>query len=102
MLDARLNALESALADPSQHGSLQQLILDLARVATEEADAAARQACLEAEQQGQGLAASIRAEARAAVQAEQATAVSLRQGLQQAMTALETEKSAGAVPGEAT
>ena len=88
MLDARLNALESALADPSQHGSLQQLILDLARVATEEADAAARQACLEAERQGQGLAASVRAEARAALQAEQAAAVSLRQGLQQAMTAL--------------
>ena len=96
MLDARLNALESALADPSQHGSLQQLILDLAHVATEEADAAARQACLEAERQGQGLAASVRAEARAALQAEQAAAVSLRQGLQQAVTALEAEKSAGA------
>jgi chromosome segregation ATPase len=96
MLDARLNALESALADPTQHGSLQQLILDLARVATEEADAAARQACIEAERQGQGLAASVRAEARTAIQAEQAAALSLRQGLQQALTALETEKAAGA------
>ena len=96
MLEARLTALEAALADPSRHGSLEQLILDLARVATEEADAAVRHAYLEAEQEGQALAASVRAEERAALQAEQAAAASLRQGLQQALTALKAERTAGA------
>src|SRR5207245_10478222 len=33
-LDARLSALEAALASPDSHASLEKLVLDLARVAT--------------------------------------------------------------------
>ena len=36
-LTSRLAALEEALANPAKHSSLESLILDLARVATEEA-----------------------------------------------------------------
>ena len=36
-MDMRLSALEAALADPAQGGSLEALILDLSRVATDEA-----------------------------------------------------------------
>jgi chromosome segregation ATPase len=40
-MDMRLAALEAALADPAQSGSLEGLILELSRCATEEAQAAA-------------------------------------------------------------
>ena len=56
-LDSRLTALEKALADPKQHGSLESLILDLARIATEEADATARHAVLDAQKAGQDATA---------------------------------------------
>src|SRR5713226_3322082 len=78
LLDTRLAALETALADPNQHGSLEQIILDLARVATEEADTTARQAYLEAQREGQGAVAAARDEARAALDAERAAARSMR------------------------
>ena len=82
-LEARLAALEKALADPAHHPSLEQLILELARAATEEADAAARQALVEVERQSHSLANSARSEGRAALEAEQAAAASLREKLQQ-------------------
>ena len=66
-LNTRLAALEKALADPSHHPSLERLILDLARTATEEADIASRAAALAAEQQGQSLAAKARAEGAGAL-----------------------------------
>jgi hypothetical protein len=34
-MEGRLSALEKALADPTQHGSLESHILELARIATE-------------------------------------------------------------------
>lgn len=96
LLDARLAALETALADPNQHGSLEQIILDLARVATEEAEAAARQAYLDAQREGQGALAAARAEARAALEAEQAAAASARAELDQAQAAHQRERAAAA------
>jgi len=83
-LEARLAALEKALADPARHASLEQLILELARAATEEADAAARQGLAEVERQAQSLANSVRSEGRAALEAERASSASLREKLQQA------------------
>ena len=93
LLDARLAALEAALSDPDQHGSLEQIILDLARLATQEADAAARQAYLDAQREGQGALAAVRAESRSAVEAERGTAASLRGELEQAQAALSRERS---------
>src|SRR5215204_1399441 len=44
-IESRLATLEEVLADPSRGESLAGLILDLSRIATEEAQAAAAQAC---------------------------------------------------------
>jgi hypothetical protein len=96
MLDARLTALEAALADPEQHGSLERVILDLARVATQEADAAARQAYLDAQREGQGAIAAAQAEGRTALEAEQSAAAALRTELGKAHAALLEERAAGA------
>src|ERR1700730_8914031 len=96
MLDARLTALEMALADPRQHSSLEQNILDLARVATEEADATARQADLDAEREGQRAIAAARAEARAALAGGPAVTASLRLVLREAHAAIQKERAARA------
>lgn len=86
-LDARLSALEKAVADPRQHGSLETLILDLARVATDEADASARQALshlrheLEAAHaRVSGLEQTV-AQAEAAAQSERAAAAARERDL---------------------
>lgn len=54
--DERVDALERALVDPNQSASLVPLVLDLTRVATEEAEAVARQACLETQLESQSAA----------------------------------------------
>ena len=95
-LDARLTALEAALADPDQHGSLEQIILDLARVATEEADAAARHACLAAQQEGQRALAVADAERQIALDTEGAAAGLLRTELEQAQAELRDERASRA------
>ena len=82
-LDERLDALEIALADPKQHSSLERLILELARVATEEADASARTAV-----------GAIRTEGLSALEAERKTAASLRQEADEARSALDEEREA--------
>src|SRR5690349_13470891 len=48
-LDRKLVALEAGLAHPDRHDSLEQLVIDLARAATLEAEAAAAQAALDAQ-----------------------------------------------------
>jgi chromosome segregation ATPase len=82
-LDERLDALEIALADPKQHSSLERLILELARVATEEADASARTAV-----------GAIRTEGLSALEAERRTAALLRQELEEARSAQDAEREA--------
>ena len=56
-LDMRLAALETALAQPNQQTPLEHLVLDLARVATAEAESAATRACLQAQFEAQQRAA---------------------------------------------
>lgn len=71
LFDTRVDALEQALLDPGKTGSLVPLVLDLTRVATDEAEAAARQACLETQLEAQSAALS-------AVVTDRATIAELR------------------------
>ncbi len=97
-LDLRLTALETALETPGHGDSLERLVLDLARVATEEAAAASRQAALHAETQARRqIAARDQAETaartafdeeraglEARIAAERQTAAGLQQALDEA------------------
>ena len=47
-LDQRLAALEAGLANPDGSEALENLVIELARVATAEADATATRVCLQA------------------------------------------------------
>jgi len=60
-VDDRLAALEEVLADPSRGESLEGLILDLSRVASEEAQAAAAKAVLDVQTQAEKDVAEARA-----------------------------------------
>ena len=95
-LDQRLAALEHGLAHPDPDTSLEELVLDLARVATAEAEAAAGRASLEAQLYAEDRAAVAEAEARRLLAAERAIAEALRLELEQARTALGAERDAGA------
>lgn len=83
-LELRLAALEAALANPAAGESLERLILDLARVATEEAQAAALRACVDTKLEADTQIASSRAAAEAALQKERATISEVRRALEQA------------------
>ena len=91
-LTSKLTALEEALANPSKHSSLESLILDLARVATEEAHATARHAVLVAERDVQSVVSTARNEAASALEAEKTTATSLRQAVEKAQAELKEER----------
>jgi hypothetical protein len=73
-LDSRLLALEAALAHPGQHESLEALVLDLARVATVEAEASAARTSFEAERASQGRTAAAREVERLLAQERETTA----------------------------
>lgn len=92
-IDARLSELDAALADPSRASSLTGLILELSRLATAEAQAAATRACLQIKSDGE--AAILEAEARslAAVEAERRTASDLRKNLDKAQKKLDLVES---------
>jgi chromosome segregation ATPase len=85
-LESRLAALELVLADPSRGDSLADLILDLARVATEEADAAVAQICLTTKLEADNEIAELRTSAKAALDAAQG-------GLKVANASLEQERA---------
>ena len=70
-LESRLATLEEVLADPSRGESLAGLILDLSRIATEEAQAAASQACLAIRAEADKEITELRTSAKAAVEAAQ-------------------------------
>jgi chromosome segregation ATPase len=98
-LDRRLAALDAALADPARGGSLQGLILDLARVATDGAKAAAARACASTKLNADMQVAQAHAAAQSAVERERTIAASLRgtlEQVQQEITELEREKQAEA------
>ena len=86
-IESRLATLEEVLADPSRGESLAGLILDLSRIATEEAQAAAAQVCHIFRSEADRQVAEQRAAAAAAIEAAQA-------GLRTAHEELETERAA--------
>ena len=93
-MEARVTALEKAIADPSQHGSLESIIVELARIATKEADAAARHAVLEAHKAAQQGETAVRKESTAALEAEKVEAAALRQVIDGAKAALKQAEAA--------
>src|SRR5579862_9592851 len=78
LLEDRLAALEAALESPNEGDSLESLVLDLSRVATEEAQAAARRACLETQLDAETRMAAVRATAQRAVDIERSAGADLR------------------------
>jgi chromosome segregation ATPase len=70
-LESKLTVLEEVLGDPSRGESLAGLILDLSRIATREAQAAATQACLAARAEADKEIGQLRNSARAALDAAQ-------------------------------
>src|SRR5258705_6944284 len=95
-LDVRLAALEEALDHPDPRTSLEELVLNLARVATAEAEAAAARACLEAQLDAENRAALGGAEMRRSIEAERAGMDTVRADLEEAQAALEGEREGGA------
>jgi chromosome segregation ATPase len=90
-LDQKLAALEAALAGPAPGASLETLVIDLARVATAEAEAATAKACLDAQVEAEREAAA-RAEAQRALKTERENAATQQRDLEQARTALKSER----------
>ena len=95
-LDARYQALESALSDPNAAGGLEQLILDLARVATDEAEAASRHSILEAQLETLSQTSAARTVAQRSTETHRAALASLRSELDQARSELDTERAISA------
>jgi chromosome segregation ATPase len=93
-LDSRLAALEAALADPNEC-ALEGLILDLARAATEEAEAVARRASAHARADADAQAGSALSQAQvaeAALSTERQAGLELHRSLGAARTELENGK----------
>src|SRR5262245_35216368 len=76
--DVRLAALETALSRRDPRTSLEHVVLDLARVATAEAEAAAQRASLEAQIHAETQAAAAEAETRRELESERASNAALR------------------------
>ena len=95
-LDVRLLALETALAHPDPQTSLGDLVLDLARVATAEAESSAARASLAAQLDAQVRAAAAASKTQRSLEAERATIKALRLELEQTRTARDAERD-GAV-----
>jgi chromosome segregation ATPase len=93
-LDSRMAALEAALADPTEC-ALEGLILDLARTASDEAEAVARQASAQARADADRQAGSALSQAQvaeAALAAERAAGLELHRSLGAARFELESAK----------
>jgi chromosome segregation ATPase len=89
-LDERLVRLEAALSGSPSGVSLEVLVLDLARAATDEAQAAAALACVDA-----------RGESGAALAAERARVVDLERALQEAQRLVDGHVAASALANDA-
>jgi PilZ domain len=83
-VDRRLAELEAVLADPMRGESLEGLILDLARVTTEEARTTALKAALDAKLEADSRVAHARAVAQEAIDEERVVAGELRRAVEQA------------------
>ncbi|MGC4082478.1 MAG: PilZ domain-containing protein [Vicinamibacterales bacterium] len=96
-MDARLAELESALADPPRAASLGGLILELSRLSTAEAHAAATRACLQIKHDSEAMLLEVEARHSSAVEAERRLTSELKRSLEHAQKRLdivETEKHA--------
>jgi hypothetical protein len=89
-LTSRLAALETALADPGQSGSVERLMIELARVATSEAEASASRAWSEAAVKVRDQAAALR-KTEDALETERASGASVQRDLDRLRAAYETE-----------
>ena len=83
-VETRLTALEAVLADPNRGESLEGLILDLARVATEEARAAALKTALDAKLDADARVAHAQMVAQEAIDEERVVSGELRRTIEQA------------------
>src|SRR5262249_8481316 len=83
-VEVRLAALEAALANPDGGEALETLILDLARLACEESQAAATQACADTRLEAEINISRARSTAQAAVEQELAVAAEVRRQLEEA------------------
>ena len=90
--DERLAALEAALARRDPRASLEQVILDLARVATSEAEAAARRATIEAQRHAEQQSAAPESELQRALDAEHSVVKGLRAELDSVRARLDAER----------
>jgi chromosome segregation ATPase len=94
VLDSRLAALEAALADPNET-ALEGLILDLARAATQEAEAMARRASAQARAEADAQAGNALSQAQiaeAALASERHAGLELHRSLGAARSELEAAK----------
>src|SRR5712691_3249285 len=90
-LDTRLATLEAALANPDACDSLETLVIELARVATTEAEAAAARACLEAQLAASEQVTAVHADAQRLVQAERAAGHAIRAQFEDAQATLQAQ-----------
>ncbi|PYR43610.1 MAG: hypothetical protein DMF95_25410, partial [Acidobacteria bacterium] len=90
-LDARLATLEAALANPDECESLETLVIELARVATTEAEAAAARACLEAQLAASEQVTAVHADAQRLVQAERTAGHAIRAQFEDAQATLQAQ-----------
>ena len=89
-LDARLAALEAALRQPNG-GSLEDLVLELARVATAEAESASSRAAVQAQLAAQEHAAAALTDAQRTIEAERVKSERLARQVEELRTAVEAE-----------
>ena len=96
-LDMRLAALENALTSPDETESLESLVVELARVAMDEAEASTRRAIVAAQVNAQTQTEAARAEARTSIEAARAEAKSAIEAARaEARTSVEAARTAGA------
>jgi chromosome segregation ATPase len=91
-LDSRLLALEAALVHPEPHESLETLVIDLARVATTEAEASTARACLDSQIEAQERAKES-VEVRRLLDVERTAARAARAELDEVRRTLDRELS---------
>ena len=91
-LDTKLATLEAALASSEPSDSLETLVIDLARIATMEAEAAAVRACLEVQLVAQEEVEAVRADAEQSVETERATAAAVRGQYEDLEATLQAER----------
>jgi hypothetical protein len=93
-LEVRFAALEAAFNRPDEGESLEKLVLDLCRTATDEAQAAAQRACTQAQFDVEAQVTAVRAVAQKALDMERAAGAESRSAREQAVAALEQERKA--------